>query len=230
MLAYIFLYDENKNNIYVLLLTIINNDESIYKYLVYFNNFSINELRQYYINTILSIVNKQIEDVDYNFIIFESKYDIFLNICIKKWLDNIEADVPCFFYHTELILPPGVPRYVLKENTMKQIILKKFLSIKQFKSKIKKIKKVLKYKKELHIDLNAYKILKNINTYIDSGDNNEIKNRLNELLNGTLDLSEIKDKEKDLLECIMLFGIPAEFNMNDSCKNKQIYKVYELRF
>lgn len=116
--------------------------------------------------------------------------------------------------------------YKTKLNKIKTQINKLMLNI-----KLKILYKIInKYKKTLEIHhLNPFEILNNINTYIQSDGDNKIKERLNELLNGTLDVSKIKDKE-ELIKCIMLFGIAAEYNMNDSCKNKQIYKVYELRF
>ena len=65
--------------------------------------------------------------------------------------------------------------------------------------------------------------------------------KVNEGEEGTtpsLEISKEKDSPdvdteedvKELIKCIMIYDIAAEYSINDSCKDNQIYKVYELRF
>tara|TARA_B100001059_G_C17827615_1_gene582400 strand:- start:972 stop:2144 length:1173 start_codon:yes stop_codon:yes gene_type:complete len=106
---------------------------------------------------------------------------------------------------------------------------------------IEQLKNINNYKKDFGIksDVNAFAILENINTYIDSGENDEIKPLLTQVLNGTLDLSEINKNDKELIKCIMTYGGKVNGkeidNIEDlSACSKTILKVYktykELRF
>ena len=106
--------------------------------------------------------------------------------------------------------------------------------------KLKILYKIInKYKKDVGIHLNAFAILENINTYIGSGDNKQIKPLLTQVLNGTLDLSEINQNEKDLIKCIMTYGGKVDGKEIDNIEEHKacsktivtVYKTYkELRF
>ena len=208
------------------------------KYTVCESNISLNKYFSEEQQKILTI-NNYIENIEHasikikNILSFsnsiENIYQKYLFTLIPENIKKLNLDEDQLSEKIKTVLQKHEQKIEDYETNLNKINTK--INILMLNIKLKILYKIInKYKKTLEIHhLNAYKILNNINTYIESGGNDKIKTHLNALLNGTLDLSNVDVKEKELIKCIMLFGIATEFSMNDSCKNNH-YTVYELRF
>lgn len=147
---------------------------------------------------------------------------------IKNLLDDIKVD-----NNIEQI------KNIIKKNELSQnkILAKLQQRNKEAKEKLQKklqqIGNIIKYKKDFEIsnEITPNKIYENINNYIKSdGGDNEIKDRLTELLDGTLSKIDDNNKKK-LIKCIMTEGTKIDSD-SSKCVNVllKLKTYYELRF
>lgn len=162
-----------------------------------------------------------------------------------KDFDSLDSANKKFFTTTKNVKDKNIFDYILQtinlnlqKDTPKEVdILVR--GITNNLEQILQIQQINKYKNDVGIHLNAFTILENINTYIGSGKNGDITSLLTQVLNGTLDLSEINKNDKELIKCIMTYGGKVNGkeidNIEDlsACSNTIliVYKTYkELRF